>query len=132
MVKMWIDKKTRSKISFLNERQTTAILLEHIDMKVLPDFLGGKNKDDFRFNHGPWENELENSYIRKSYKMVNQQLYRKYFLDEEERKHHEGNFKNTNDRLKEKIPIVPLEPNPYNFSSYKISIFSLKIIKRIN
>jgi hypothetical protein len=59
MIKMWLDEKTRAKITIIGGNYKTE-LLKYIDIENLPEFLGGTSKppspdiDILSLNEGPW------------------------------------------------------------------------------
>ena len=54
IVKVWLDEKTRQKISLVRSSYTTSELLKFIDEDQLPTWLGGKNQAALKDNAGPW------------------------------------------------------------------------------
>ena len=53
IIKSWLDERIRKKVSIFS-RDHYKLMSEYIDSDQIPEFLGGKNKDGFLDDNGPW------------------------------------------------------------------------------
>ena len=85
VVKGWVDPKTQQKINVISGKGRTE-LAQIVEFDSLPKFMGGKGERPLIDDHGPWENELHNSYQNKTVFHSDRSLIRKYYWtkDEEE------------------------------------------------
>ena len=54
IAKGWLDEKTRKKVSIVGSKNTLKELAKDVDMEVIPEFMGGKNKASALDDAGPW------------------------------------------------------------------------------
>ena len=92
MVSVWIDKKTKKKISIISGSGKKE-LLKAIDSDKLPVFLGGTCEVGLRESPGPWKEEIFKSYGRNSVHVEDQSIVLKYYRTPEEIKQIESEKK---------------------------------------
>ena len=92
MVSVWIDKKTKKKISIISGSGKKE-LLKDIDSDKLPVFLGGTCEIGLRESPGPWKQEILKSYGRNSVHVEDQSIVMKYYRTPEEIKQIESQKK---------------------------------------
>lgn len=85
VVKIWLDKKTKSKIEMHSDVPIKRIQ-EFVELDNLPAFLHGNCKRPIRDNYGPWKDAIDDSIKRKSFFLKDRTPEYEYFYTDEERK----------------------------------------------
>ena len=127
--KVFLDKNTLKKI-FIFSGNGKKELEKKIDLKLLPVFLGGEEKCFLGDNPGPWKKFLEKSYKEKKFFLEDDDIYLKYFLDENEIKFENEKKKNyLNENKKDKNLKKEFICEKDFFTEESVSIECVKTIK---
>lgn len=84
VVKLWLDKKTKSKIEMHSDVPIKRIQ-EFLNIDNIPTFLGGKCERPIRENFGPWKDEIVDSIEHKTFFLRDRTPEYDYFYTSEER-----------------------------------------------